>query len=172
MTILFWGLAISVLAFCIHLLVWKIHLPQRQTKVLLQIFFATWLAATAWLWTHPAFSLFGIGAPQNWVQCVHVGLFFLAVTLAYMITYSALEADSPSLVMVQAVARAGKPGLPSDQFHRMMTDDVLVTPRVRDLLTDRMAYLDGNRYRLTPKGILFARIFIQYRRLLGAKKGG
>ena len=31
-----------------------------------------------------------------------------------------------------------------------MNDDLLVIPRVRDLITDKMAYIDGDKYRLTP----------------------
>ena len=36
----------------------------------------------------------------------------------------------------------------------------------------KKAYLDGEKYRLTSKGVLFARIFIFYRKLLNAPKGG
>jgi hypothetical protein len=172
MGILFWGLTISVSAFLVHLAIWRVRLPKRQTQAMLWIFFIVWLAVTGGLWSHPDFSLLGVPAPQTWLQLAHVGLFVLAFTLAYMITYSALEADSPSIVMVMAVARAGSAGLPRSEFNRMMTDDVLVVPRVRDLLLDRMAYLEGDRYRLTPKGALFARIFIQYRKLLKTRKGG
>jgi len=35
-----------------------------------------------------------------------------------------------------------------------------------------MAYMDGDKYRLTPKGVLMARIFLFYRKLLDVPKGG
>ena len=35
-----------------------------------------------------------------------------------------------------------------------MNDELLVIPRVRDLLNDKMAYIDGEKYRLTPKAFL------------------
>ncbi len=155
-----------------HLIVWKIRLPKRQTKVMLLMFFGTLIAGSAFLWTHPAFSLLGFDAPAVWTEYARIALLFTAFTLAYMITYSGLEADSPSLVMVLSIARAGPEGLSKDVFYQQMTDDILIKPRVRDLLTDHMAYLDGDTYRLTSKGILLARIFVTYRNILGAGKGG
>ena len=54
-----------------------------------------------------------------------------------------------------------------------MTHDVLVIPRIKDLLLDRMVYLEGEKYLLTPKGILFAQLFIYVRKILGIEnKGG
>lgn len=172
MQVLFWGLGLLAVAFLLHLIVWKIRLPRRQTKVLLLIFFGTLAVGTVLLWTNPELSLFGIPAPAKWTQFAHIALMFTAFTLAYMITYSGLEADSPSLVMVQTIAEAGEEGLPRETFFQRMNDDVLVAPRVRDLLTDKMAVLEGDRYCLTSKGRLMARLFILYRAILNAGKGG
>jgi len=172
MKVLFWGLFLVALAFVLHLIVWKIHLPKRQTKIMLLMFFGTLIAGSAFLWTHPAFSLFGVAAPDGSIEYVRIALLFTAFTLAYMITYSGLEADSPSLVMVLSIDQAGPEGLSKQIFFQQMTDDILIKPRVRDLLTDKMAYLDGNTYRLTPKGVLLAKIFVVYRSILGAGKGG
>ncbi|CAI2717041.1 hypothetical protein [Nitrospina watsonii] len=172
MQVLIWGLTLLVLALAIHLIVWKIRLPRRQTKVLLQIFFGTLIAGSAGLWTHPELSLFGVAAPEGWTQYARIALLFIAFTLAYMITYSGLEADSPSLVMVQTIAQAGDAGLPRQTFFERMNDDVLVKPRLRDLLTDKMATLQDGRYHLTPKGRTMARLFVVYRAVLKAGKGG
>lgn len=172
MNILIWGLSLLILAFLLHVFVWKIHLPKRQTKTMLLIFFGTLILGSAYLWTHPSYSLFGIDTPVGWTEYVRIALMFTAFTLAYMITYSGLEADSPSLVMVLSIAQAGPEGLSKNVFFQQMTDDILIKPRVRDLLTDKMAYLDGDTYRLTPKGVLLANIFVVYRNILGAGKGG
>ena len=99
-------------------------------------------------------------------------MFFVSLLLAYMITYTALEADSPSLVMVMTIGSAGPEGLDKKKFDRLMSDDTLIVPRIEDLVLDKMVYMDGDKYRLTPKGVLMARIFVFYRKLLGAPKGG
>jgi hypothetical protein len=110
--------------------------------------------------------------PQKIPEYLHICLIFISLTLSYMITYSALEADSPTLVMVMTIEKAGQEGLDKKEFDSILNDDLLIKPRIRDLITDKMAYLDEEKYKLTSKGVLFARIFILYRRLLNAPKGG
>jgi len=90
-----------------------------------------------------------------------------------MITYSALEADSPSLVMIMSIANAGKKGLDRMALQTNLSDDLLIKPRVMDLILDKMAYMDGEKICLTSKGVIFAKIFILYRNLMGRRiKGG
>ena len=123
MNVLVWSIALLGLAFGLHLAVWRIRLPARQTRALLTVFFGVLVAGLA------ALGAAGVMAPRwapylpAWpAQLLHVGLFFVSVTLAYMITYSALEADSPSLVMIQAIADAGDDGLDERRFDQAMTD--------------------------------------------------
>lgn len=172
MKVIFWSILSLSIAFILHLVVWKIRLPERQTKTMLQLFFGTLIVVTAALFANPEFKMFGISAPAQWTEFLHISLFFTSFTLAYMITYSALEADSPSLVMTLTIAKAGGNGLSKNIFDATMTDDILVKPRIQDLLLDQMAYCESGKYKLTAKGILFARIFIFYRNLLKAQKGG
>lgn len=161
------------LSFLVQLIVWKIRIPKRQTKVLLGIFFGTLItglsALTAVPYLIPGLAVY---APKHSLEYLHISISFVSLTLAYMITYSAIEADSPSLVMIRAVAKAGSGGLDKKEFEKTMNDDLLVIPRVRDLLNDKMAYIDGDKYRLTPKGFLFARLFVLSRKILNAPKGG
>jgi hypothetical protein len=112
-------------------------------------------------------------APNTLSEYLHILLFVTSLTLAYMVTYSALEADSPSLVMIISIANAGSNGLPKEQFEQLMTDEILIIPRMRDLLRDNLVYVEGEKYKLTSKGHVFVRIFIVYRHILNiAQKGG
>lgn len=173
MKVLVYGLSFFIIAFILHLLVWRIRLPKRQVKTLLLMFFITLAAACLALGNAaPSFEIFGASPPDNLWEYLHICLLFVSLTLAYMITYSALEADSPSLVMVMAISNAGPEGLDKKRFGEMMSDETLVIPRVKDLLLDQMAYMDGDRYRLTPKGALMARMFILWRRLIKAPEEG
>lgn len=168
----FWGNLVFFSFFLLHLAVWKIKLPARQTKVLLLILFGGLAASLAVFVLFPAFSLAGFAAPSGAAELLAVALYVTSFILAYMITYSAVEADSPTLVMIKTVADAGARGIAREDFFAVLNDAVLVEPRIRDLLTDRMAVLDGGRYSLTAKGRLFAAIFVNYRALLGLGKGG
>ncbi|MEW6599720.1 MAG: hypothetical protein AB1499_02000 [Nitrospirota bacterium] len=173
MKVLVFGLTIFCAAFVLHLMVWKIRLPNRQVKTMLLIFFAVLLGSILILLNAPSsFKFFDLAPPENIWEYLHICLFFISLTLAYMITYSALEADSPSLVMVMTISRAEPEGLDKKRFGELMSDETLVMPRIRDVLTDKMAYMEGGRYRLTPKGALMARLFILWRRLINAPEEG
>ncbi len=173
MLVLIYSLLLFSTAFIFHIVLWKIRLPKRQTKVLLQIFFGTLMIGILSL---NSISLLIPGfdnlIPMKPPEYLHICLIFISLTLSYMITYSALEADSPTLVMVMTIEKAGQEGLDKKEFDQRLNDDILIKPRIRDLITDKMAYLDREKYKLTSKGVLFARIFILYRRLLNAPKGG
>lgn len=173
MRILFWGLVSFLLSFMIHLVVWKVHIPKRQTNALLYIFFGTSMIVLPALWnTSFLISKFGLLTPMNILEVLHIFIFSTSMVFAYVITYSAIEADSPSLVMIVAIATAGPAGLDKTEFERMMNDEILIKPRIRDIVVDGMAYIDGGTYKLTPKGAFIARIFMFSRKLLKASKGG
>jgi hypothetical protein len=174
MVTLIWGGGSFLFAFLLHLAVWRIRLPERQTKTLLLIMFAVLGAGLLFL------KVFGPGAavlcgwpvPVTAGDYLHLALLNISLIFSYMITYSALEADSPSLVIALTVAAAGPAGIPEADLSGFVNDDRLVKPRIKDLLLDRMAYLENGKYYLTPKGRIFAVLFITYRSLLGRGKGG
>jgi hypothetical protein len=171
MAALLWGCATVVVGFLLHLLIWRCRLPRYQTKTLLAVFFGT-LAVVCILLATAAMAALGLPTPTELAEYLQIILFATAFTLAYTITYSALEADSPTLVMVRAIAAAGADGLTEADFQGQVSDDVLIRPRLADLVRDGMLVETGGRLALTPKGRRFVNIFIRYRALLGAGKGG
>lgn len=172
MKTLFWGNLVFFSFFAAHVAVWKIRLPARQTKTLLLILFAGLASSLAAFAAFPGLALLSVPVPRGYAELTAVGLYVTSFILAYMITYSAVEADSPTLVMMKAIAEAGAAGITREDFFSAMNDSVLVEPRLRDLLTDKMAVLSSGKYVLTRKGRLFASIFTAYRALLGLGKGG
>lgn len=155
-----------------HLIVWKIKVPKRQTKTILQTFFGTWFIGIFIAYLNSDFSILGFSVPTGFLSLLHITLFQISLTLAYMITYSAMEADSPTLVMIMKIANAGLQGLEKSELDKALTDNILVIPRIQDLLRDKLAHLNNGKYQLTPKGTLLVRIFICYRNLLKAQQGG
>lgn len=174
MSTLVWGAGSFLAAFLLHMAVWRVRVPERQTKVLLLIMFAVLAAALAFLKAGGGrfAAELGLPAPETAGDFLHLALINISLVLSYMITYSAMEADSPSLVIVMAVAGAGPDGMEEDAPRRYFNDDRMVKPRIRDLLLDKLARKDGGLYRLTAKGRLFAALFMSYRFLLGRGKGG
>ena len=173
MPVLLYGSLLFCLAFLSHVVWWRIRLPKRQIKSLLLIFFA-FLCVGSFILRKYALkiSIFGLHPPSDVSDVFQLATYFISLTLAYMITYSAIEADSPSLLIVQEIFDAGKSGLGKEMLRLNMNDSVLVEPRINDLLVDKMVEMHGKKYHLTKKGLILARIFKFYRDLMRADKGG
>ena len=77
-----------------------------------------------------------------------------------------------SRLFPRSIAEAGRTGLDPRAIDEEMDDRVLIEPRVKDLLTDKMATFRDGKYRLSGKGVVIARVFSFYRHLMGAGKGG
>lgn len=173
MNVLVYGIVLFLVAFFIHLLFWKFYLPKHHTKALLKIFIATLLGGIVLAWAMPrGLASSYMPLPRSGYEYLRLSLFFISLALGYIATYSAVEVDSPSLVMILAIAKAGKAGLPQADLFKSMTDDLLVKPRLRDLVDDNMVCLDNDKYKLAPKGIFFIRTIILSRKVLRASKGG
>jgi len=174
MSVLFYGFLLFASALLIHVIIWKIHLPTHQKTILLLLFGGT-LAVGMILFAANGklINFFGISVPRALSEFLQLFIFFSSLSLAYMVTYSALEADSPSLVMVMAIAMSKKEGLDEKTFNIKINDEVLLAPRLKDLVSEKLAYIEKGKYKLTAKGKTFARIFFLYRRLLKRPhKGG
>ncbi len=170
---LVWGCILLCAAFAVHYAVWRVRLPRRQNKILLEIFFGTLLFGLCMMRMLPALTdVFDGYLLQGAGEYIQAAVLFLSCTFAYMITYSAIEVDSPSLLMTLAIAQAGPDGIDPKEFETRLTDDILTRPRLQDLITDRMTEFDGQRYVLTKKGAVVAKIFVIYRRILNLEKGG
>jgi len=172
MTLLIWDIAPVVAAFLVHLAVWRLRVPRRQARAVVLVFLAMYLATVG-----AALVCTLAAGPRGWLpstpfEYLHVTLFYAVMTAGYVITYSAVEVDSPTLVMAVMLMDAGAAGLSKRELLETLTDEVLVVRRIEDLVTDRMASLEDGRYRLTRKGALLARLFDRTRGVLGVSELG
>ena len=175
MNILASSLLLFGFAFAVHLVLWRICVPKRQILSLLLLFTA-FLAIGSWLIARfsPWLSNYGLPPPVSLADFIQIWLFYIAFSLAYTTVYTGLAADSPSLVMILEVAAAGTEGLSRQLLLERASDRVLIDPRLRDLVTDRVVEFDGQRYHLLPKGARLARLLTFYRTVLMRRpeKGG
>ena len=162
------ALFVFSLAFSIHIAVWRVIIPARQTAALLLIFFgslAAWLVASYFLtgrW---------LTAVDLW-QAIHVTIFHAAFTLAYAAAYSAIEHRSPSMALLTAVADAGHDGYASDALEDVIADGHPVGLRLRAMVTDGMAVSGEGTYCLTRKGRAWVSVLTFWQRLLSLPFGG
>lgn len=173
MSVLVYALILIVIAFLIHLIIWKKYIPPNQTVILLLIFLSTLIIGIILFITlKNNLRIFKVAAPANIYEYFQLCIFFISVSLAYIVTYSALEVDSPSLIMVMHIASAGKQGLKKGLFDEKMNDEILIIPRIRDLVNAGMICQEQGVYRLTQKGRIIVSIFRIYRRILRKKRKG
>ncbi len=173
MSVLLYGILLFFLAFISHFFIWEIHLPKNHTGVLLGIYSGVLVIGIFLLRLYGrGIVIFGIHTLSGTAEYVHLCLLYASLTFAYITTYSGIEVDSPSLVIVMDISLAGSDGLPKEKLEQTMNDDLLVKPRVKDLVSGGMAYVEKDKYRLTAKGLFLISIFNFYRRLLHLGKGG
>lgn len=107
-----------------------------------------------------------------WPAFAQGSLLYFAGMAAYINTYPAIEADSPSLVLVQELRRVGEAGLALEEIMQIFNEQVVLKPRVLNLMDENMAVRHGDRISLTARGRLIAEVFWYFRQLTGRPIGG
>jgi len=174
MIVLAWGTFLLLAAFIFHLIVWRIRLPQKHTRTLAIIFYGTFLAWCLLVW---GWSTIGVAwepyFPSRLSEYVHILLYYCAVTFVYIGVYTLFEVDSPSLLIIDRISEAETEGLAQDKLYDSLGDNILVVPRINDLVRDEMAVLENGKYKITSKGTIMVQTLLFHRKIMKADhKGG
>ncbi len=173
MAALFLGSFLALAGFLVHVAIWRRRRPRSSGSSLIKIFIST--IATGTIVAAAAFFVFPsarAGLPAHlgdWIQAVTLAL---ALAAAYVLTYPAIEVESPTLLLAELFDATGAQGLTRSELHRRLGNDVLVRPRVQDMLDEKLVELSGPRYLLTPKGRALGALFVAWRTCLRASRGG
>ena len=149
--------------FLFQLLIWRIVLPKNHSRAIILIFVFVYFSAlilAKQLSIVPAlfFSQFTI-------------LFFLTF-LSYLISYSAIEAVSPTILILLVIDREKEEGITLKEILHKINNDYLVNPRIQDLFKEKLIEKQGDYLTLTLKGDFFISIFLFFRKLLKLRRGG
>ena len=167
------GIGLLCLAFVLHVFIWRLRIPDRQGKAILIVFAATLVVAII--------AITGISVSEgDWwgrlidqlMKSVNWIAFYIICTLAYLISFTAIEADSPSLVMVEMIREAGERGIAPETLRNCIAKDNLVVPRISDLVRDKMVINKHDHLLLASKGKLLSQLFKYQRRLFRMGPGG
>ncbi len=163
MTIFLVFSGLLIVAWVLHVIVWRLRPPRNHTIGLLRLFVLV-LAA----------GLVGsrVALDMGWMQLAHGGLLYVATMLAYIAFYCAIEEDSPSLRIIEALNAEDGTSVSHADLRLLISHDGFVGTRInlmRDtgLLVERDGYLN-----LTDKGRRFVALFDLPARILGIAKGG
>jgi hypothetical protein len=156
------GLATFGACLLTHVLLWRGRRPRADVRALFAIFLGvpTLVAASAAL---------AASAP---VDVAAVWLLHTALSSAYIQTYPAAQASSPSLAITLAVGRAMPRGLTREELLASGSSADLVETRIEDLVANGLVAASGDRYVMTPSSARLVRFFIALRAVLGVRGRG
>ena len=152
-------------AWFVHLILWHVHLPKAQIKMLLAVFFFGWCAAIV-LTTTTNWGFYGSGEGIALFGFLYFSLLYWSAALCYVITYSAMEGDSPTLSLARYLHRKGDKGVCHEEVEEFFRQRPFIGARVRALVTDRILIEESNGYRLRSGKYLFFHAILLYRRMV------
>lgn len=167
MRILVISLLVSTVAFLVQWIVWRVRIPVRQTASILAIFVAVLVLGLVSSFWWPSDWRF-----RNAWEVLHVAIFHVAAMLAYVVAYSAIEEQSPSMTILLRVADSGCLGQTPADLQATLLEVSPVEIRLNAMIRDEMLREEGNDVVLTAKGWAWANIFSNWRRLLLFELGG
>jgi hypothetical protein len=157
------GCLLFGVSLAIHLLIWKVRVPKRHIPTLLIVFF---IVLILWTITSDVLSI------PLW-EFLHTALFFSSMSLCYVITYSAIEADSPTLSLIRFLAEAKDAGRSRDEITQFMALRPFVRARLLALARSGLIRQERSYYIAVGPGPLSFRLILGFRKLYGPiSKGG
>jgi len=158
-----------LLCVFIHAALWRVRFPANRTAALFIIFvLLPFIAGALYALLASRGILWPPGLEKG--EWLAAGLLQLAFASAYILTYPAFEALSPSLVIVLLAGDSG--GVAVKDLSGFFSGEALFAPRIKDLLDSRLARERGGVLFITAKGRLLAVFFVFMRSFLGLPKGG
>jgi hypothetical protein len=159
MHVLLTGISLLGSTFLVHLLLWRIRLPQSHTMALLGVF--TFTPLILYLLVRPAWT---------W-ELLHIALFYTSCTLVYINLYSLIEEESPTLSIIARIKTAPD-GCTKEDLQKLFVDKNPLERRIGAMLSSGLLLRNNLSYTLTSKGQAIARIFTIAARIIGLKQGG
>lgn len=164
------GFLLFLACLSIHIILWHIRYPRNRAGALFFIFFFLPVLAAALFFIlvkHGNLTYTQSFKPVEWLA---VFLLHFALSSAYIMTYPAVEALSPSLVLVLLIGESSG-GLTHKDLSGVFADDILLNPRITDLHDMNLIRESGGGLYLTFKGRLLIHFFVLYRSFIGLPAG-
>lgn len=149
------GIGWFIVALAVHVAVWRWVAPRRELPWLFVILLG--VPAAAWACSPGSVRAFVVAA---------------SLSLAYIQTYPAAQARSPSLLILTAARRLAAQGcVTRDDLAAAVRADMSLDVRFSDLDRERLLEQTADGSRLTLAGRLLAMAFVAFRRALNLGQG-
>jgi len=170
------SLTVFLICLCIHIVVWRTRYPKNRPAALLLIFIvlpataAAMLLALNYLYALTSFN--GNRAVIPPVELAAACLLHFSLSAAYIMSYPAVEAVSPSLMITLMIGSSNGAGVTKEEIIASFDNKFLIEPRIKDLVDANMLTEVKGLLSLTSRGRRFVIPFIVLRRVLGLPVGG
>jgi hypothetical protein len=165
MIVLLGGTGLFAASFAIHVALWRARLPRHQWRALFLIFIGVAGMAVA---LESARGFAGLTAPR----LVLTLLLFGSLSVTYIILFSAIEAESPTLTMIELIRRHRSTGIGEAELLASFVEQSYPSVRLEQMLHDGLVENIGGCLHITPQGRRVASPVLLYRRLLGRYNAG
>ncbi|MFH1222827.1 MAG: hypothetical protein V1647_00615 [Pseudomonadota bacterium] len=160
--IIFNAAYLFIAVFAVHVVYWRTMKPKKQMSPLFYIFILVPIMVL---------SLLGYNGILNNSDTILISVLYIALALAYIQTYPAIQANSPSLYLVNLIGKT-KQGLSVAEIERGLGKKQLIDVKVSELEDEKLITVsDNSMMELKPKGKVLALVFICYRAFLGISEG-
>ena len=169
--ILLASIAIFAVCLCLHIFIWRWRHSRNSAVALLIIFIIVPSIAGVVI---AGFNWFGFIADimkAPWNDWLAVYLLHFAISAGYILSYPAVEAASPSLVISLIIGGSGRQGVLYEDLLHHFNSKILLQPRIKDLMDAKLITESNGCISITLRGIILIRPFIFIRRLLGLPIG-
>ena len=167
MKVFTFGLGLFILSLIIQVIILRIHIPKRQMAFLFNLFIVILVLGISGNFFLKYSDIVSGSRLLSIPETMHVILFFVSMVLAYLLAYSAVEADSPSLLITMTIYKTGSEGIGEEKLMKTLDMDRFFESRISRLVEDKMIELKDGKYRVAPKGRLAMNIVIGYRKIMG-----
>ena len=161
---LIFSFSLFCIAFLLHLIIWRFHIPKNPIRALLLIFYFILFSGLLFLWYYQIGS--SLLLKNLLFEYLRVSLFFTALIFTYCFVYIGLIDDCPSLFTIMSIFNAGEKGLSKTELSHLINDDIFIKPRMEYMVEEKMIYKSRDRYKLEPKGYKLLSIFIFINKLM------
>jgi len=172
MVIVFSTLGALAAFFAVHWVWWRVALPKYQTRSLLLLALGVFVLTAVLLFSFEIFRATDrLAEAVSWLYFVS---FYWVGAFTYVITYSAMEGDSPTLSLALTLARSQDGGMSRSKLDEFFRKRPFVDARLVAMVNDGLLVPDADGcYRLAQESCRpFDLILWWRRRILGFKEFG
>jgi len=162
--LLFTTMSLLFVSFILHVLWWRINMPHRSTIALLICFFGVLILAILYLCLFPSTFDYSL------IDISKMILLYTSCTFVYIIVYSAVEDQSPTLAIAYYLKKQSHAGGCDDNsLNNFLKADAAIRRRIFSMEKSGFIQKNHDHWFLTKKGKFFASIFDYSAKIFGLR---